>query len=129
MIQPPDWVHPTGPRRLYVLGRHEGVTAYLVDAAAFKAVEGLPAQSLVGSIPIHSRYRLSAQQARDNLAYVNSDVASLVITFDLEEWRAAPKDSHLNTEAVDQVMGILAGSLAESGLAHARSQRSGRDPA
>ena len=31
------------------------MSAYLVVAAAFKAVEGLLTQSLVGSIPIHSR--------------------------------------------------------------------------
>ena len=33
----------------------EGVSGYLVEPAVFKTVEGLYKQSLVGSIPIHSR--------------------------------------------------------------------------
>ncbi len=59
-----DWFHATRDSRfaenpsLALRARIEellGVSAFLVGAAAFKAVERLFKQSLVGSIPIHSR--------------------------------------------------------------------------
>ena len=53
---------PAGQRLGFECTR--GVSAYLVVAAAFKAVEGLLTQSLVGSIPIHSRCDQRTTEAR-----------------------------------------------------------------
>lgn len=40
------------------VNKHSGVSVHLVGTAVFKTVEGLYKQSLVGSIPIHSRLEM-----------------------------------------------------------------------
>lgn len=59
-------------------------------------------------------YRVSRQQREANLNYVNEDLRWISIPVTTPDWRVGPRDSHLNEDAVDQVMRELAVELARA---------------
>ncbi len=88
------------------MGELLGVSAFLVGAAAFKAVERLFMQSLVGSIPIHSRVRWQWRRAmkRRPRPLVRSPASPLSI---LTLWRAVSPHGLLEDHSELQQLGIL----------------------
>jgi hypothetical protein len=56
-------------------------------------------------------YRVSMRQLQDNWSYVNRGFDTEMIPVTVRDWRVGPGDGHLNTQATDQAMSILAERL------------------
>lgn len=56
-------------------------------------------------------YKTSNEQYESNINYICKDFEAYAIPVTIEEWRVSPADTHLNENAVNQVMHSLAGKL------------------
>jgi hypothetical protein len=56
-------------------------------------------------------YRVSKRQLQDNWSYVNRGFDTEIIPITVKDWRVGPEDGHLNMQATDQAMSVLAKGL------------------
>ena len=56
-------------------------------------------------------YRVSKRQFKANMHDLNNGVATEIIPVTVQDWRVSDEDGHLNREATDQVMSVLADRL------------------
>jgi hypothetical protein len=56
-------------------------------------------------------YRVSRRQLQNNWSYVNRGFDTEIVPVTVKDWRVGPEDGHLNMQATDQAMSVLAERL------------------